>query len=451
MKIQDLQNFEIVSGGLQQPEQPKQDFSLEETLLNIPSSAGRFIGDIYSAVRHPLQTVQGLADIVSGGLEKGIVSGVEAVKPGTFPGKPTEREEKFNAVIDFFVQRYGSMDKIKKTVQEDPVGFLGDVSLALTGGGAVLKGAGTVSKIQKVAQAGKTIQVAGLAIEPLTLIGKGAYITTYPIRKVGGTLARESLGVTTGAGGEVIKEAFRNPTPEFTQALRGQTSVENILTGAREGLHTLREQRATAYRTALEGIKESKKVIDIKPFKRSIDDKLKKFGIKVDPNGNLDFSKSVIADRAEAVRISQFIEELRRWNDATPAGLDILKQRLDDFYTPSGRGTALTTEISSELKQILRKEIPGYTEMTKGYAEASEVIKEIERTLSLKPGAAVDTTLRKLMSTLRQNNEFRRTLVNKLDELTEKNITSQIAGASLAPGVPSGLIGRSVFAGSLGL
>ena len=147
MKIQDLQNFEVVSGGLQQPEQPKQDFSLEETLLNVPSSAGRFIGDIFSAVRHPLQTVQGLADVVSGGLEKGIVSGVEAVRLGTFPGKPTEREEKFDAVTDFFIQRYGSMDKIKKTVQEDPIGFLGDVSLAMSGAGAAIKGAGVVSKV----------------------------------------------------------------------------------------------------------------------------------------------------------------------------------------------------------------------------------------------------------------------------------------------------------------
>src|SRR5215469_9088276 len=37
---------------------------------NLVPSAGRFVGDIYQAVRHPLDTGMNLANLVSGGLEK---------------------------------------------------------------------------------------------------------------------------------------------------------------------------------------------------------------------------------------------------------------------------------------------------------------------------------------------------------------------------------------------
>jgi len=423
----------IKSGG--QSAVQKEGFSIGKTVKNIPGSALRFGGDIASAVFNPIETGKALGGVAIGAVQKLI------------PGRQGQ-EEKIEAVGQFFKERYGGIENIKKTLQEDPVGFAADISAFLTGGGAAIRGVGAVTKASKVAQVGSAIQKVGLATEPLTLAGKSVFIATKPFRAIGGAFLRESLGVTTGVGGEIIREAFRNPTREFTKALRGETTVENVLTTAREGLNTLREQRAAAYRSQLGKIKGAKGVIDTKAFKAFLDKKLKEFNVTVGADGVLDFSKSAIGDATEAKRIADFVEAVRKWNDNTPAGLDILKQRLDDFYTPSGKGRALTTSITDNLRQTLNKQVTGYAKLTADYADATKLIKEIEGTLSLKPGTRVDTTIRKLTSALKDNTGFRKALVEQLDELTKVDITQQLAGAALSPGVPAGLVGRQLFAGA---
>lgn len=432
----------ILRTGERQPGDP---LSPVRTLTQIPKSAVQLGKDVFRAIRHPIQTLKAVSDIGEGAIRKGIekIAGKELFKKRGQIGT-------FEDVASFLKERYGSEEALLKTIEEDPVGFVADVSAVLYGGGAIVRGTGIVTKAQLLARGGATLQKAGLVVEPTIALAKGAFITTKPIRVIGGSLGREILGVTTGAGGEVIRQAFLNPTPEFRQALRGQITIDNVLTAAREGLDAMRTQRANAYKAELAKIKIATQPINIKPFQRFIDNKLKEFNIKINKDGTLDFSRSVIADPTEAKRISDFIQEVRNWDDPTPSGLDILKQRLDDFYTPSGRGRAMTNSISSKLRNLLNKEVPGYAEMTRGYAEATALIKEIEGTLSLKPGLRADTTIRKLTSAMRQNNELRLALVKELDTLTGQNISAQLAGAALSPGVPSGLIGRSIFAGIIG-
>jgi len=429
LSIQDIR-------GQVQPSTQTQGFSLGQTVRNIPSSATRLVKDIGTAVFNPIDTTRSLVDVAVGGISKLI--------PGEQP-----QEESFDAVVDFFKQRFGGVENIKQTIQNDPVGFLGDLSLALTGTGAAIRGAGAVGKVSKISQAGKAVQRVGLAAEPITLAGKAVSKATKFPRAAAGGLVRESLGVTTGTGGEVIKQAFRNPTKEFTQALRGRVSTDDVLTVAREGLQTLKDQRAATYTKQLAKVKNATEAITTQAELTSfIDTQLTKFNIKRSGDG-LDFSKSAIADTGEQTRIGEVIQAATTWDDFTPTGLDILKQRLDDFYTTSGKGRSLTNAIRGHVAGTLRTKVSGYAAMTKEYAESSTLIKEIERTLSLKQGASVDTTIKKLMSAIKGNNEFRLDLVNKLDEITKRDITSQLAGTALSPGVPSGLIGRGLFAGSL--
>jgi len=42
-----------------------------ETISNVPSSAGKFIGGLVEAVASPVQTAKGLADIAAGGMRAG--------------------------------------------------------------------------------------------------------------------------------------------------------------------------------------------------------------------------------------------------------------------------------------------------------------------------------------------------------------------------------------------
>lgn len=144
----------------------KKGFSVENMVKNIPSSAGNFVGDIAQAVTNPVDTVKNIGKIAVGGVEKII------------PGQQGE-EESFDAVVNFYKDRYGSMDNFLKTLEEDPVGVASDVSLALTGVGGVAKAgikmgtlgkatqvAGETSKAMKVAD---SISTAGKMADPLNV------------------------------------------------------------------------------------------------------------------------------------------------------------------------------------------------------------------------------------------------------------------------------------------
>lgn len=417
--------------------------SLRKTISNIPGSAGRFVGGIAETITHPVATAKGLGKVGLGGIQSLI------------PGEQGN-EEAFRQTYQFFKNRYGSTQKLSRTIEEDPVGFIADLSTFFTVAGGAIRGVGAVSKVSKVSQAGQALQKVGAATEPLGIGTRlGAKAVRQPL-KAGISLGRESLGVSTGVGGDVIREAFRagkRLSPEFRDALRGKTTQENILSAAREGLDSIKESRSEAYLGRLNQLKKSKTTIDISPIGKTVDIQLGKFGVRRKLGGVLDFSRSTISDTSEQARVSSMVDVVKTWGaqkgDRTIIGLDLLKRRLDDFYSPSRQARAITAALSGKVKEIIHKNFPEYTTMTKEYAQASELIQDIEKSLGV--GGRADVAVGKLARVLKQDNDFKKRLVQVLDEATGKDITAQIAGTSLSPGVPSGLVGRNIFAGILGI
>lgn len=422
--------------GLPSPQEiqqsPREGAFLERTVSNIPSSGKKFVGDIFNAVTNPIETVKSLGKVALGGVQKAV------------PGEQ-KSEEDFENVVRFFQERYGGKDAIIKTIEEDPVGFVADLAGLFTGTGAVAKGAG-------LTKASQTLSRAASAIEPLGVATKATGAVARPIAKGAGLFGREALGITTGAGGEVIESAFKaaagTSRPEFKAALRGTITQDNILTSTREALNTLKDQRSATYQSQLKKIKGLDKKLDFSAVNNAVDDALAKWNIKLGKGGKLDFSGSKIADAGEQKRIATVIREVKNWKDKTPLGLDTLKQRLDDFYTPSGQGLALTQSIRNSVKNTLVKNVKGYAEMTSEYSKASDMIDEIQRTLSLTGKATPDATIKKLISAIKTDVGFKKALVQKLDDLTDADVGAQLAGTSLSQQVPSGLIGRSIIAGA---
>jgi hypothetical protein len=122
-----------------------------QALGNLPGSALKMGKDIvqgaYQAVRHPVQTVENISHIVGG------VTGISPEQ---------KSKDMWDATKQFFVDRYGGEEQLKKTLAEDPAGFIMDISTVLTGGGAAAaKAPGIVGKV------GTAAKVAGEAINPL--------------------------------------------------------------------------------------------------------------------------------------------------------------------------------------------------------------------------------------------------------------------------------------------
>ena len=142
-----------------QEEQESKSFDLGKALSNIPSSGVQMVKDIGSALFHPVETVKGLGTLVKGGFEK-LTPGVQ------------ESEASFDALINFYKDRYGSIDNLKRTVEEDPVGFAADLADVLTLGGSAVSKVGKVSKVAKIADIGSDIAKLGKFIDPVSIPSK---------------------------------------------------------------------------------------------------------------------------------------------------------------------------------------------------------------------------------------------------------------------------------------
>lgn len=146
--------------------------------VNAWNSAGRFVGDVAKAVASPLQTAKAVGNLAVGAVEKAI------------PGEQGA-EKHVDALVNLYIEKYGGIENLKKSMYQDPVGFLADISTVVGGVGLAGKG---VQIGANAARLGRTANVAGQisrtagavsrATDPITLAGK-AVIPLARAAKIG--------------------------------------------------------------------------------------------------------------------------------------------------------------------------------------------------------------------------------------------------------------------------
>jgi hypothetical protein len=316
----------------------------------------------------------------------------------------------------------------------------------------------TVARIATGAGVGLGVDVASRLSEGQTTgvfrPGLGTAIGTAipalgPAARGVSRIAGETLGGTTGAGYGAIKAGMEAASQggkigtAFTESLRGGISPEQIVTEAKDALGSIIERRSEAYKNSLSTLKTATKTYDISPVQKKFSSLLQPYGVAV-KNGELDFTRSPGLGRYSG-DVNNMLKVLKDWGskpgDRTVVGIDTLKQTIDDFR----RGTAesktldsLVTALRNEAQGII-KDVPGYSDMVKNYAESTGLIKEIQRGLSLSDKAITDTAFRKLTTALRTNNEFRKQLVTELNQETGGLLIPKIAGQQLSETLPRGL------------
>lgn len=134
--------------------QSSDEFSALKMMENIPGSAAGVISDTANAVMHPIDTAKAVGKLALGGAQKLI------------PGEQ-EYEPYADAFGSFIKDRYGSGDALMKTLQDDPVGFLGDLSSVIMPAGA---GARMIPGMGRI---GGAVQKTGALLEPFNMIKMG--------------------------------------------------------------------------------------------------------------------------------------------------------------------------------------------------------------------------------------------------------------------------------------
>jgi hypothetical protein len=135
-------------------EPQRRNYALSEVpaaaVTNIPKSTAEAAMGIYQAVTSPIETAKTIGDVLAGGvyniLPKEAVSFIDK-----FDSNPANKERAIktaNAVGGIYTDRYGDWEKIKRTMAEDPIGAISDLSLLFSGG------AGAASKVGMAKTAG---------------------------------------------------------------------------------------------------------------------------------------------------------------------------------------------------------------------------------------------------------------------------------------------------------
>lgn len=328
--------------------------------------------------------------------------------------------------------------------------------------GAVVGGAGqaldSASKGEDVKYG--TGSLVGAGISSIPYVGKG-------LAKVGSEL----LGASTGTGAGVINKYTQSIAKGgeiadvANQARKGNLNPQDIVDEARTAFSTLIQERSDNYVSKLNKLKTKTNVIDHKPIIDKFNKTLNKFDVFFNSDGTPNFSRAPGLGRYEKdlVGLSKTLAEWgTREGDNTIAGIDKLKQVIDDFRIGSQDSKKFDTFVSalrSESKDIIKKSLmeskdlstlSTYEKMLKDFENSTKEIKEIQKALSLGDKASIDTAFRKLSTVLRTNNEIRQQAVQRLDELTGGLLLPKIAGQQLSELLPRGL-SRVVTTGGTGI
>jgi len=423
IKFSELQNITTVA---QKPLSAGEVAS--QAVSNILPSALQYGKDIVTPLLDPIGTVKSIKDLGFGLIQLAI------------PGEQAN-EAQAKAVGQYFANRYGGLENLKKTIAKDPVGFLGDISIIFTGGGALTTKLGKLKKSDSIKTVGEKTKAFGQAIDP---------ITGLPTQKIIGLPLAELLSTTTGVGREAFEEAYRAGTTggqkskEFKEALRGKTELEEIVAEGKKGVSVMADKRKSEYLSSMEGVKASNKKINFDPIVSKMNEIRKGF----------EFKGETLLDASGFNKLKQIEDVIETWAKNkefhTIEGLDALKKKIDNLYPEgevfgktAGKGAAVVEQMRDFVNTQIKNVSPEYAKTMQAYEQAINLEKEIRKSLSLGDTATVDSSLRKLLSVMRNNASTnfgqRLNTLKKLEEGGDISLMPQLAGTSLSQLTPRGL------------
>ena len=194
-------------------------------------------------------------------LGKGVI---ELAIPGEQPDEKTAR-----AVGEYLANRYGGMSNIRDTFAEDPAGILADAAMLLRGGGKAL-----ATKVPRFADAGQVISQIGKKIDPVEYLYQGGKLGGQVIGK-GST---ELAGLTTGVGGEAIKQAVQagkaggDTQRLLTGEMRGTSDGADVVSQATGKLKERALERGKEYTTTKAGLRLEDLPVDISKVRKSFNE-----------------------------------------------------------------------------------------------------------------------------------------------------------------------------------
>lgn len=183
-----------------------------QAISNIPSSAVEFGKSLATPIIHPVETAKGLGTLAAEWPQA--VTGQEAPS--------------WQALGDYFKQRYGGFENLKQTIAKDPVGFAAELSTLLGGAGAAAKMAGEAGNVSKLATAGKALEKASDITNP---VNAAMTAVKAPLAAVGKVSPSQTI--------ERLYESGLKPSTTLSEKIRSkriQTAISEGIPVSKSGL-----------------------------------------------------------------------------------------------------------------------------------------------------------------------------------------------------------------------
>ena len=377
-----------------------------EMVGNIPKSAVGVGKAMITPLTSPLDTIEGISRIAAGGMEKLTGSDVREKDVAAFDN-----------MTKMFKDRYGGVDNMLKTLEEDPIGVLADLSGVLTAGGSVITGVGRLgsvaSKMAKVGEVGVAAAGVSKIATPLGGIGSVAGKLNAPSRRItapgistidssrsaGGMLGEigseatkatgrgisdvgkfidpVSLGVKglglTGKMGQfpILKTAT---SPVLVAAMRGKTSGEDILKGFGVVLENIKKQRSDNIDSVMKEVGKISEPLDITQVKMMLETRLNDFNVTRNaPTQNV---ASALMLKKELKRKLESLDELKAYqskdvaNTQLNAGIEDLTKQVNDLSSKiksSGKQSTLNFRGSRVPNKTEQKILEDFVDFIDNY------------------------------------------------------------------------------------
>lgn len=340
---------------------------------------------------------------------------------------------------------------------------------ALQSGGMSLGATGkSLPLVQQLLARGTMGAVAGGAtsglIDPSTT-GQGmAFGAAIPIgaqaagaigsglKNAAGWTLRNTIGGLTGTSGETMRSAYesgKSGATDYLENATGKVPMTDVVDRLKEGLQSMKIARGNAYRNGMVNISNDATVLDMAPINKAVQN--------ISSMGSY---KGQVLNKNAAGTVQELADQVAQWKSLNPAefhtpeGLDALKQSIGDirdatqFGTPARRAA---DTVYNAVKAEINKQAPTYAKVMGDYSEASNTIKELERSLSAGEKSTADTSLRKLQSIMRNNANTnygnRLSLLETLKAQGGQDLMPALAGQATNSWLPRGMVGSIEKAG----
>lgn len=278
--------------------------------------------------------------------------------------------------------------------------------------------------------------------------------------KLIGALGKRAVGITTGAGTDVIQRAVDNPdavnqaikeyakTPELKQGLvdRAKAAMNDFLSNRGEefsqSVSTMKAKRAIPKSITQDAFTE-----EVGKFKGSIKEGQLVFG---------DTSLTPVDQR----NLKNAWATISKWKDVTPQGYDTLRQAIGNFMedysaTNNPRANVVLGNVKQKLTEVLTQNISGYGDTLSTYGNKTSLARNLMKELNMSSNAKPSTQINSILRIFKKDPQVTKDLGAVMGKDEADRLLNELSGAILSEWIPAGKVGNAVRllgeAGILGL